>query len=190
MYNFIKEIIQKIILDNINIKFSTVKNAAYNTGIFLQRIFFQDVKIWKIVLVLFSIFLITFLYYKHKKKIKKNNRLSIIKKEEQKILEFSSGKYKDVNFKWDVIKTADNKIVIRNLRPVCNCGGELILKSNVKTGNFIRLAPIPYCVNCEKPLAININGDLRYEAEVYFSNILSKKIENYNNIIKNAKKTT
>ena len=67
MYNFIKEIIQKIILDNINIKFSTVKNAAYNTSIFLHRIFFQDVKIWKIVLVLLSIFLITFLYYKHKK---------------------------------------------------------------------------------------------------------------------------
>lgn len=186
MYNFIKEIIQKIILDNINIKFSTVKNAAYNTCIFLQRIFSQDVKIWKIVLVLFSIFLIVFLYYKHKKKIKKNNRLSIIKKEEQKILEFTSGKYKDVNFKWDVVKTADNKIVIKHLRPVCNCGGELIPKSNVKTGNFIRLTPIPYCVNCKKPLTANINEDLRYEAKIYFSNILNKKIENYNNIIKNA----
>lgn len=106
MYNFIKEIIKKIILDNINIKFSTVKKAVYNTSLFFQYIFFRNVKIWKIVLVLFSVFLIVFLYCKHKKKIKKNSFLSIIKHEEQKILEFTSYKYKDVNFKWDVVKTA------------------------------------------------------------------------------------
>lgn len=186
MYNFIKEIIKKIILDNINIKFSTVKKAVYNTSLFFQYVFFRNVKIWKIVLVLFSVFLIVFLYCKHKKKIKKNSFLSIIKHEEQKILEFTSYKYKDVNFKWDVVKTADNKIVIRNLRPVCTCGGELIPKSNVKIGNFVHLTPVLYCVNCEKPLAVNFNEDFLHEANVYFSNILNKKIENYNNIIKNA----
>lgn len=111
---------------------------------------------------------------------------AMINSEQQKIMEFTSGKYKDVNFKWDVVKTADNKITIKNLRPVCDCGGKLIPKTNVKIGNFVHLTPVPYCVNCEKPLAVNFNEDFLYEANVYFSNILSKKIENYNNLIKNA----
>lgn len=111
---------------------------------------------------------------------------AMINSEQQKIMEFTSGKYKDVNFKWDVVKTADNKIVIRNLRPVCTCGGELIPKSNVKIGNFVHLTPVLYCVNCERPLAVNFNEDFLHEANVYFSNILNKKIDNYNNIIKNA----
>ena len=110
----------------------------------------------------------------------------MINNEQQKIMEFTSGKYKDVNFKWDVVKTADNKITIKNLRPVCDCGGELIMKSNVKIGNFVYLTPVLYCVNCEKPLAVNFNEDFLYEANVYFLNILRQKIESYNNIIKNA----
>ena len=148
--------------------------------------------IWHIIYILVNTLIFMYLAgNKQGKEVKivgkdKKRFKAMINSEQQKIMEFTSGKYKDVNFKWDVVKTADNKITIKNLRPVCDCGGKLIPKTNVKIGNFVHLTPVPYCVNCEKPLAVNFNEDFLYEANAYFSNILSKKIENYNNLIKNA----
>ena len=96
-------------------------------------------------------------------------------------MDFTSGVYKGIYYRWEIEKTYNNEIKIERFRPICNCGAELTSKDRYKNRYF----PDPklFCVNCDEIIEEKFDYEIKEDAKLYFSNELNKKIYLYNECI-------
>lgn len=141
---------------------------------FMANFLNVEIKLWQFIgLVAILLVILYFISRSHAKPTPKTTR---------EYLKDTSGKYKGINYKWTVDEY-NNIISINNksFRPVCDCGGELTLKRQY--GNMYFMVERLFCVNCEKLIECDYNHEIHKDAELFFSNNLRKKIDEYNKAI-------
>ncbi|AMS11304.1 hypothetical protein K0810_06760 [Erysipelothrix rhusiopathiae] len=133
-----------------------------------------EIKIWQLIVPI--ILLCVTLYIIALKSSKSNTKIS------KEYMEYISGKYKDIHYKW-TLDSYNNVVSINrfNFRPVCGCGGELTFKRQF--GNMHFSSDKLFCVNCEKLIDGDYNHEIHNDALLFFSNNLGKKIEKHNRTI-------
>lgn len=156
------------IMEKINF-FTAFLKIWENIFSFTLIILSVNLQIWQFLVFIMIVVLIIILIVKFNIK---NYPLN-----EPEYMKYLSGKYKGINYKWRFSKYG-NTLSIEDFHPVCSCGGELTLRSY--HGSSIYSQEKLFCVNCEKIIQHDYNHEIDKDANLYFKNILSKKIEEHN----------
>lgn len=142
---------------------------------FVIKVLTVRVQLWIILLVLLIYILTNYFIKRMKSYINK-------KSSDPEFMSFTAGVYKGINYKWQIVKSYDNKLKIENFRPVCKCGAELTKKDRYQNAYYPQEKL--FCVNCEKIIESDYDYEVYEDALLYFNNLLSRKIEEHNNYLK------
>lgn len=129
-----------------------------------------NIQIWQVlILLVFSLLLFVIL---------SNFRIKNKLVSEPDYMKFLSGIYKGINYRWTLYRYG-NTISIEKFRPTCSCGADLTIKWSY--GNSFHSHERLFCVNCNKFIPQEYNDEIDKDANLYFTNILNMKIDEFNN---------
>jgi len=135
--------------------FSTILNFTIDILTF-------KISIYVIVLISLGIFIAVKIYFKIDE-VKEVNK--------SKWLAYTKNHYEKWNLTWQYDLQYDNKYQINNIRPICKCGCELIMKN--KLGNISYGSGILFCPKCKNTYPLldeDTLKDFRYILEYDIKN--------------------
>lgn len=170
--NVISSVIYAII-EKVNI-ITAFKNVWKIVIEFLRDILLIKCQLWQVLVFLVVLATIAKIYFEIKNKPKANN----IRPD---FMDFTTGVYKGIHYRWKIEKTYDNRIKIDEFRPICHCGAELTIKNRHNNRYFGE--PKLFCVNCDEIIEADFDYEIKEDAKLYFNNELNEKINKYNESI-------
>lgn len=149
--------------------------TAFNTiwRLFIDIITYKlqiNIQVWQLLLIGLVLALIVTLAINYTGKAKKNTK--------PEFMNYTTGVYKDIRYKWRIKKNYDNQLEICDFRPICDCGAELTTKN--KHGDNYYFTDKLFCVNCDKIIPHDFNIYILKDAKLFFENVLRKKVDEHN----------
>ena len=135
---------------------------------FIVSILSFKITIWQLLIGIF-LFVLALLIYENK--TRQNAQ------EVPDFMKYTSDVYKGINYHWELDRFS-NTLRINNIQPICDCGGLLATKSNYRNIHYSQ--PKLYCVNCDKIIEPQFDQEVLEDAELYFTNMLNRKIKEFN----------